>query len=85
MLEHLLGDHATIPPAELRRLIRDAGRIPAQRSTVYDLLKVSRTEADEEDSPLDHVDDAEARFGSYRLVATSGKFRFPHPLRSSGA
>ncbi len=73
-----------VPPAELRRLIRDAGRIPAQRSTVYDLLKVYRTEADEEDSPLDHVDDAEARFGSYRLLATSGKFRFPHPLRTSG-
>jgi len=26
-----------VPPAELRRLIRDAGRLPAQRSTTYDL------------------------------------------------
>jgi len=72
-----------VPPVELRRLIRDAGRVPAQRNTVYELLKLYRSEADEEDSPLDHVDDAEARFGSYRLLAASGKFRFPHPLRSS--
>ncbi|HET8576229.1 MAG TPA: 5-amino-6-(D-ribitylamino)uracil--L-tyrosine 4-hydroxyphenyl transferase CofH [Methylomirabilota bacterium] len=72
-----------VPPRELRRLIREAGRVPAQRNTVYELIKTYETEADEEDSPLDHVDDAEARFGSYRLLATSGKFRFPHPVRTS--
>jgi 7,8-didemethyl-8-hydroxy-5-deazariboflavin synthase CofH subunit len=72
-----------VPPAELRRLIRDAGRVPAQRNTLYDLLRLYHSEADAEDSPLDHVDDAEARFGSYRLLAASGKFRFPHPVRRS--
>jgi 7,8-didemethyl-8-hydroxy-5-deazariboflavin synthase CofH subunit len=72
-----------VPPAELRRLIRDAGRVPAQRNTLYELLRLYHSEADAEDSPLDHVDDAEARFGSYRLLAASGKFRFPHPVRRS--
>jgi FO synthase subunit 2 len=33
-----------IQPRELRRLIRDAGRTPAQRKTNYDLLKVFETE-----------------------------------------
>jgi len=71
-----------VPPVELRRLIREAGRIPAQRSTAYELLKVYDAEGDDEDSPLDHVGDAEARFGSYRALATSGRFRFLHPLRA---
>jgi FO synthase subunit 2 len=71
-----------VPPAELRRLIRDAGRIPAQRSTTYELLRVYQDEDGAEDSPLDHVTDAEARFGSYRLLAASGQFRFLHPTRA---
>src|SRR5262249_1482811 len=70
-----------VPPAELRRLIRDAGRVPARRSTEYDLLKVYDTDEDEEESPLDHVQDAEARFGSYRKLASSSQFRFLHPQR----
>jgi 2-iminoacetate synthase ThiH len=71
-----------VPPVELRRLIRDAGRVPAQRSTTYELLRVYEGENDGEDSPLDHVDDAEQRFGSYRMLATSGRFRFLHPTRA---
>jgi FO synthase subunit 2 len=74
-----------VPPAELRRLIRDAGRVPAQRTTEYAIVRAYDTEADAEDSPLDHVDDAEARFGSYRKLAASGQFRFLHPLRTAGA
>jgi FO synthase subunit 2 len=70
-----------VPPAELRRLIRDAGRLPAQRSTTYDLLRVYEVEDAADDSPLDHVENAEARFGSYRMLASSGKFRFLHPTR----
>ncbi|HET7876423.1 MAG TPA: 5-amino-6-(D-ribitylamino)uracil--L-tyrosine 4-hydroxyphenyl transferase CofH [Methylomirabilota bacterium] len=70
-----------VPPAELRRLIREAGRVPAQRSTVYDRLRMYEREEEDDDSPLDHVSDAEARFGSYRQLAASGKFRYLHPLR----
>ena len=71
-----------VPPAELRRLIREAGRVPARRDTVYNLLKVYATAADEEDSPLDHVTDAAARFGSYRALSTSNQFRFLHPEKT---
>jgi len=71
-----------VPPAELRRLIREAGRVPARRGTLYELLKVYATTADEEDSPLDHVTDAAARFGSYRALSASGQFRFAHPEKT---
>ena len=64
-----------VSPGELRRLIRDAGRIPAQRDTVYNLLHIYET-GDDPDSALDHVQDAETRFGSYRRLIASGEFRF---------
>ena len=65
-----------VPPAELRRLIRDAGRVPAQRNTVYDLLRVYDDPAADDASPLDRVEDAEARFGSYRRLTAATEFRF---------
>jgi FO synthase subunit 2 len=65
-----------VQPRELRRLIRDAGRTPAQRKTTYELLKVYHGEDDDVSSPLDLVEDADLRFGSYRKLATSGEFRF---------
>ena len=68
-----------VPPAELRRLIRDAGRVPAQRSTDVRAAPRLRGGGSADDSPLDHVDDAEARFGSYRALAGSGQFRFCIP------
>lgn len=67
-----------LPPAELRRLIRDAGRTPAQRDTRYRLLKVYGPE-DEEVGELDRVTDADERFGSYRGLVASGRHRFVHP------
>jgi FO synthase subunit 2 len=67
-----------IPPAELRRQIRDLGRTPAQRSTGYAILKNYGLQ-DEETSPLDLIDDPDARFGSYRRLAASADFRFVHP------
>jgi FO synthase subunit 2 len=68
-----------VPPAELRRLARDAGRVPAQRSTTYDILEIYADEAQDPADPLDAVQDAEARFGSYRRLVASGEFRFAHP------
>src|SRR5437588_5511881 len=40
-----------VPPSELRRLIRDAGRVPAQRDTLYNLLHVYK-DGDDPDSAL---------------------------------
>jgi len=72
-----------VPPVELRRLIRDAGRVPAQRDTEYGLIRVYGAVGDDEDSPLDHIENAEARFGSYRKLASSAQFRFFHPVRAA--
>ncbi len=71
-----------VPPAELRRMIREAGRVPARRGTTYELLKIYDKREDDEDSPLDHVTDAATRFGSYRALSTSGQFRFLHPSKT---
>jgi 7,8-didemethyl-8-hydroxy-5-deazariboflavin synthase CofH subunit len=64
-----------VGPAELHRWIRDAGRVPALRDTLYNIV---RTYAAGEDpaSPLDAIEDVEARFGSYRRLIASGEFRF---------
>jgi FO synthase subunit 2 len=64
-----------VPPAELRRLIRDAGRVPAQRDTLYNVVR-RYDDGAEDESPLDRIEDAEARFGSYRRLIASGEFRF---------
>jgi FO synthase subunit 2 len=64
-----------VPPGELKRLIRDAGRIPAQRDTLYTIVR-RFDEVTDEGSPLDAVEDAESRFGSYRRLIASGEFRF---------
>ncbi len=63
-----------VAPRELRRLIREAGRLPAQRTTVYDLIKVFHEE--DEAGPLDTIQNAEARFGSYHRLTASAEFRF---------
>jgi FO synthase subunit 2 len=72
-----------VPPAELRRMARDLGRVPAQRTTTYDLIKVYSDEHDDEPSPLDAVQDPEARFGSYRRLTASDQFRFAPPAAAS--
>jgi FO synthase subunit 2 len=64
-----------VPPAELKRLARDAGRVPAQRDTLYRVLR--RFDGDhDEGSPLDRIADPEHRFGSYRRLVASGEFRY---------
>ncbi|HYR88840.1 MAG TPA: 5-amino-6-(D-ribitylamino)uracil--L-tyrosine 4-hydroxyphenyl transferase CofH [Terriglobia bacterium] len=64
-----------IQPRELRRLIRDAGRTPAQRKTTYQVIQVYASE-DDAASPLDFVENADTRFGSYRQLSQSKEFRF---------
>src|SRR6266436_5427538 len=64
-----------VPPGELKRLIRDAGRVPAERDTLYNIVR-HFADGDNEASPLDRVEDAESRFGSYRRLVASGTFRF---------
>src|SRR6266849_4050137 len=64
-----------VGPAELHRLIRDIGRVPAQRDPLYGLVRTYR-DGESPASPLAKIDDAETRFGSYRRLIASGEFRF---------
>ncbi len=68
-----------VPPKELRRLIRDLGRTPAERSTTYKLRTVFNG-TDDKISPLDMIENADERFGSYRKLAASDQFRYVHPF-----
>jgi FO synthase subunit 2 len=63
-----------LKPKEIRQLARSSGRIPAQRSTAYKLLKVYRDEKDDDESALDSADSAQ--FGSYHQLIKLDKFRF---------
>ncbi|MGI0014552.1 MAG: 5-amino-6-(D-ribitylamino)uracil--L-tyrosine 4-hydroxyphenyl transferase CofH, partial [Nitrososphaera sp.] len=60
-------------PKEIRRIIRAAGRIPAQRSTTYKTIKVYG-ESDDEQSALDIAE--ASQFGSYHQLIKLDKFRY---------
>jgi FO synthase subunit 2 len=71
-------------PAVLRRAIRDAGRVPVQRSTRYGVLRTFAPQVEpSEDGPLDAVEDAEAAFGSYNQLTRDERFRFRLVSRTS--
>jgi 7,8-didemethyl-8-hydroxy-5-deazariboflavin synthase CofH subunit len=66
-------------PREIRHIIRDAGRIPAERDTNYKIRKLFDSENDPVE-PLDMIgDEATDRFGSYQNLISMEKFRFIHP------
>jgi 7,8-didemethyl-8-hydroxy-5-deazariboflavin synthase CofH subunit len=68
-----------VRPRELRRLIREAGRVPVQRTSAYAPLRTFSTSDDADASPLDAIEDPEARFGSYRRLTLANEFRFSRP------
>ena len=66
-----------VRPRDLRRCIRKAGRIPVERSTLYDDLRRFETEDEESLDPLDRLSDDEAqRFGSFHQLTKLRDFRF---------
>ncbi|MFN3655225.1 MAG: 5-amino-6-(D-ribitylamino)uracil--L-tyrosine 4-hydroxyphenyl transferase CofH [Candidatus Nitrosotenuis sp.] len=65
-----------LKPKQIRHLIREIGRIPAQRSTTYKILKVYNAELEEDE--LDRVDDA-SKFGSYFELVKLDKYRYKNP------
>ena len=65
-------------PAEMRTWIRAAGRIPVQRSTTYQTLRVFDQEPSEPEPSW-----AGDRFGSYATLIASPEFRFRDKLRSA--
>jgi len=66
-----------VRPRDLRRCIRDIGRIPVLRSTVYDVLRRFDHLEDDPEEPLDRLDAQEnAPFGSYHQLIHLDQFRF---------
>jgi 7,8-didemethyl-8-hydroxy-5-deazariboflavin synthase CofH subunit len=64
-------------PREMRRLIRDGGRIPAERSTTYEIRRQFGREEDDHYDPLDRVEgDSEETFGSYARLTHSPDYKF---------
>ncbi len=73
-----------VRPRQFRDLIRDAGRVPAERYTTYDIRHVF-DDGEDPVEPLDMVgDDAEERFGSYQRLIKMDSFRFEHPRHAKG-
>lgn len=63
-------------PAELRRVVRDAGRVPAERNTRYEILRRFDDAARDPAEPLDAVEDGDAVFGSYFTLIEEPRFRY---------
>jgi len=63
--------------------MRDIGRIPAERSTTYEILRRFGKEEDEHYDPLDRLDPAaeDALFGSHQQLIMSETFRFARGRR----
>jgi 7,8-didemethyl-8-hydroxy-5-deazariboflavin synthase CofH subunit len=62
-------------PAKFRSLIREMGRVPAERSTTYQKLRTFESEANPPDK-LDTIDDHTDRFGSYQNLIRLKDYRF---------
>jgi FO synthase subunit 2 len=70
-------------PFEFRQMIRQAGRIPAERYTTYKTRRVF-SDTDQELDPLDLVgDNVEEVFGSYDRLVKLDTYRFEHPTNPS--
>lgn len=61
-------------PKEIRSLIQSAGRVPAQRNSVYGIIKVYDGFNDENESLLDSAETTQ--FGSYHELIKLDKFRY---------
>jgi len=76
------------PPSELRRVIRDAGRVPFERDTLYGTVRSFGANPDADETiALDRIGDADAdaTFGSYRQLTRDERFRFKRlPLAREG-
>ncbi|HEX4462648.1 MAG TPA: 5-amino-6-(D-ribitylamino)uracil--L-tyrosine 4-hydroxyphenyl transferase CofH [Polyangia bacterium] len=71
-------------PADLRRVIREAGRVPMQRNTAYRALRTfDAVGMADEETALGRISDSEAegKFGSYAQLAHDTRFRFRLPVR----
>jgi len=66
-------------PKEIRRLVKEIGRVPAERDTNYNILRKFDNENEVEDK-LDKVTDT-SQFGSYVELIKINKFNYKNPRR----
>ncbi len=71
------ADHGQLlKPKQIRHLVREIGRIPAERDTLYKILKTFEKEPKQ--SNLDDLEDM-SRFGSYHELVKIEKYKFRNP------
>ena len=66
-----------IRPKEIRRMVKEIKRIPAERDTRYNILKKFEDENDDEDK-LDKISN-DSQFGSYMELIKINKFNYQNP------
>jgi FO synthase subunit 2 len=66
-----------LKPKDIKRTVREIGRIPAERNTNYKILKKFENTNDSEEA-LDKVDDI-SKFGSYVELVKIDKYRYQNP------
>ena len=73
-------------PATLRRVIRDTGRRPVERDTLYGVVRSFGDTSDQDPvEPLDAIEDADAVFGTYEALTQDPRFHYePRGLRVAG-
>ena len=64
-------------PKEIKRTVREIGRIPAERNTTYKILKRFENSDDLEEE-LDKIEDV-SKFGSYVELIKIDKYRYKNP------
>ena len=69
------GHGQLMKPSRFRSLIRELGRIPAERTTTYKRIRFFDDDGHAIE-PLDEVTDAEERFGSYQKLIRVSEYRF---------
>ena len=67
-----------LKPKEIRRMVKEMGRVPAERNTQYKILKKFEGEENVEDK-LDNVTDTQ--FGSYVELIKINKFNYKNPRK----
>lgn len=73
------GHGQIIRPQEIRRLVKEIGRVPAQRTTKYEIVR--RYDSEDGEDMLDAVKDT-SRFGSYQELIRLDKYRFKSNRRA---
>jgi len=64
-------------PKEIKRIVREIGRIPAERNTNYKILKRFENTNDSEEE-LDKIEDT-SKFGSYVELVKIDKYKYKNP------